>query len=46
MRRCFDSSLDIRKVSLEATRVRIDWARWERLDEPIRVPLTDAIPLE
>lgn len=46
MRRCFDSSLDIRTVSLEATRVHIDWTRWERLDEPIRVPLTDAIPLE
>jgi hypothetical protein len=46
MRRCFDSSLDIRKVSLEATRVHIDWTRWERLDEPIRVPLTGAIPLE
>ena len=46
MRRCFDPSLDIRKVSLEATRVHIDWTRWERLDEPIRVPLTGAIPLE
>jgi hypothetical protein len=46
MRRCFDSSLDIRTVSLEATRVHIDWTRWERLDEPIRVPLTGAIPLE
>jgi hypothetical protein len=33
-------------VSLEATRVHIDWTRWERLDEPIRVPLTGAIPLE
>ena len=46
MRRCFDPSLDIRNVSLEATRVHIDWDRWERLDEPIRVPLTSAIPLE
>ena len=46
MRRCFDPSLDIRNVSLEATRVHIDWERWERLDEPIRVPLTSAIPLE
>jgi hypothetical protein len=45
MRRCFDPSLDIRKVSLEATRVHIDWERWERLDE-LRVPLTSAIPLE
>jgi hypothetical protein len=46
MRRCFDPSLDIRNVSLEATRVHIDWERWERLDEPIRVRLTNAIPLE
>ena len=46
IRRCFDPSLDIRKASLEATRVHIDWTRWERLDEPIRVPLTGAIPLE
>jgi hypothetical protein len=46
MRRCFDPALDLRKVSLEATRVHIDWTRWERLDEPIRVPLTGAIPLE
>jgi hypothetical protein len=46
MRRCFDPSLDIRTASLEATRVRIDWNRWERLDEPIRVPLTSVIPLE
>ena len=46
MRRCFDPSLDIRNVSLEATRMHIDWERWERLDEPIRVPLTSAIPLE
>jgi hypothetical protein len=46
MRRCFDPSLGIRNVSLEATRVQIDWTRWVRLDEPIRVPLTDAIPLE
>jgi hypothetical protein len=46
MRRCFDPSLDIRNVSLEATRVHIDWERWERLDEPVRVPLTSAIPLE
>lgn len=46
MRQCFDPSLDIRKVSLEATRVHIDWERWERLDEPIRVPLTSAIPLD
>ena len=46
MRRCFDPSLDIRTASLEATRVHIDWNRWERLDEPIRVPLTSAIPLE
>jgi hypothetical protein len=45
-RRCFDASLDIRSVSLEATRVHIDWARWERFDEPIRVPLTRAFPLE
>jgi len=46
MRRCFDPSLDIRNVSLEATRMHIDWERWERLDEPIRVPITSAIPLE
>jgi hypothetical protein len=46
MRRCFDPSLDIRTASLEATRVHIDWNRWERLDEPIRMPLTNAIPLE
>ena len=46
MRRCFDPSLDIRNASLEATRVHIDWTRWVRLDEPIRVPLTGAIPLE
>jgi hypothetical protein len=46
MRRCFDPSLDIRNVSLEATRVQIDWERWQRLDQPIRVPLTSAIPLE
>ena len=46
MRRCFDPSLDIRTASLEATRVHIDWSRWERMDEPIRVPLTSAIPLE
>jgi hypothetical protein len=46
MRRCFDASLDIRTVSLEATRVQIDWTRWERLDEPIRVSLTRAILLE
>ena len=46
IRRCFDPSLDIRKASLEATRVHIDWTRWERLDEPIRVPLTGAIPLQ
>jgi hypothetical protein len=46
MRRCFDPSLDIRNVSLEASRVHIDWERWERLDEPIRVPLTSEIPLD
>lgn len=46
MRRCFDPALGVRTASLEATRVHIDWNRWERIDEPIRVPLTSAIPLE
>ena len=46
MRRCFDPSLGIRSASLESTRVHIDWDRWRRIDEPIRVPLTSAIPLE
>ena len=46
MRRCFDPSLGVRTASIEATRVHIDWNRWERIDEPIRVPLTSGIPLE
>ena len=28
-------------VSVEATRVHVDWAQWRLLDEPIRTSLTD-----
>jgi hypothetical protein len=46
VQRCFGPSLDVRTVSVEATRVRIDWARWERMDEPQRVQLTGEISLD
>jgi hypothetical protein len=46
LRRCFDPSVPLQQVSLEATRVQVDWARWQLLDEPVRTLLTDPIAPE
>ena len=46
LHRCFDPSVSLQQVSLEATRVQIDWERWRRLDEPVRTPLTEPIAAE
>jgi len=43
LRRCFDPSVPLERVSVEATRVQVDWARWRLLDEPIRTSLTAPI---
>ena len=45
LRRCFEPSIPIRYVSVEASRVHMDWTEWRRLDDPIRLRLTDRIPL-
>lgn len=45
LRRCFDGSIPLRTVSIETSRVQMDWARWRRLDEPIRARLTEPIPV-
>lgn len=46
LRRCFEPSIPIRYVSVEASRVHMDWTEWRRLDEPVRLRLTDRIPLD
>ena len=38
LRLCFEPSMRIQRISVEATRVSVDWARW-RLNEPIRTSL-------
>jgi hypothetical protein len=43
LRRCFGASARFHNVSIEATRVQVDWTNWRRLDEPVRVRLTDPI---
>lgn len=45
LRRCFGPSIRLRQFSVEAHRVQIDWARWRRLDAPLRSPLTGSITL-
>jgi len=46
LRDCFEASIRLQHVSVEATRARVDWAQWRRLDEPIRIRLTDPIPVD
>jgi hypothetical protein len=43
--RCFGPSIHLQNVSVEASRVHVDWTQW-RLDEPIRTRLTGPIPLD
>jgi hypothetical protein len=43
LRRCFDSSVPLHQVSIEVTRVQVDWDRWQLLDEPIRTSLTEPV---
>ena len=46
LRRCFDPSVPLEQVSIEATRVQVDWAHWRLLDEPVHTSLTDPIAVE
>ena len=46
LRRCFDPSIRLQNAFVEASRGRVDWTQWRRLDEPIRVRLTDPIALD
>jgi hypothetical protein len=41
IRHCVDSSLPVRQVMVEATRVRVDWDNWRLLDEPLRTRVTE-----
>ena len=48
LRLCFEPSIRLQRISVEATRVHVDWAQW-RLNEPIRTSLmnplaADALP--
>lgn len=43
LRHCFEPSVRLRSVSMEARRGGIDWTRW-RQEEPERVPLMGPIP--
>jgi len=45
LRECFEPSVRLQRVSVEATRVHVDWAQW-RLNEPIRISLLDPIPAD
>lgn len=45
LRYCFEPSMRLQRVSVEATRVHVDWARW-RLNEPIRTSLMDPLPAD
>ena len=46
LRRCFDPSVPLQQISIEASRVKVDWERWQLLDEPVRRSLTDPIAPE
>ena len=46
LRRCFDPSMRLRHVFVEASRVQVDWTQWRRLEEPARVRLSDPIALD
>ena len=43
LRRCFDQSVRLQRISVDATRVNVEWAQW-RLNEPIRTSLVGPIP--
>jgi len=43
LRYCFEPSIRLQSVSVEATRVHVDWAQW-RLNEPFRISLMDPLP--
>jgi len=43
LRLCFQPSIRLQHISVEATRVNVDWARW-RLNEPIRTSLMSPLP--
>lgn len=45
LRRCPDAPVQLERVSVEATRPRIDWAQW-RLLEPARTRLMGPIPVQ
>lgn len=44
LQQCFPPAVTIRSVSVEGRRAKVDWARWRRLDETVRIPLTEPIP--
>ena len=45
LRLCFEPSIRLQRISVEATRVNVDWAQW-RLNEPIRTSLMNPLPAE
>jgi hypothetical protein len=46
LRRCVDASIPLREAFVETTRVQVDWARWQRLDEPLRTRLTEPVAFD
>ena len=45
LRRCFEPALGLQNISVEVSRVQVDWTQW-RLEEPVRLPLTGPIALD
>jgi hypothetical protein len=45
LRSCFAPSIRLQSISVESTRVHVDWARW-RLEEPVRILLAGPIALD
>ena len=45
LRLCFEPSIRLQRISVEATRVNVDWAQW-RLNEPIRTSLMNPLPAD
>ncbi|NOT26587.1 MAG: hypothetical protein HOP16_10845 [Acidobacteria bacterium] len=46
VRHCFDPSLRVQQVMVEATRVQVDWENWRLLDEPLRTRVTEPFEIE
>ena len=45
LRLCFEPSIRLQRISVEATRVNVDWAQW-RLNEPIGTSLMNPLPAD